>query len=501
MKKITAVLLSALMLALLFPYSAFAAGTVTFVNTTRTYEQVDHTPYNPNRTDGREAYASVADANGETMLAAAYRFVAVYDEGFLVGYNADPDTAGENIDNNRLPRTVASGGMIYTPVQDASALYNPYIQYLYSTREHDYELYSYGNEYEAGPGRYLPVYLDGQGNADPRDLIGTETVIVPGSDSDPAYAADGDGEYTNDYSSKNYYSFGIVVGAGYEAQTMFVIANYGGEDHYLKKNSAGTYSVPTNQGDVTVRIDDSVLSRRTFLIPLTAGDGFTIQPYNKNDPSDPNYYATQYNGDFSFRLILKDDYSDANSVVIVQRANTGAEISTVDEILTAEGIDKDGNKIFTVHNVTTNILISVSLVMSNKMSNILTWFKRIIRLILSLFGVAIDNNFTETYTVKVVNNVPEAQFEFISGVLEGHTTDATVNVLSNTQVILKVTVPQSLVTAGDDLVTVTWTPGNEDGSAITGGWQINPGAEDSTFYKLFCISNITANTTITITGP
>ena len=505
MKKLIAVLLAALMLFTILPLSVFAAsGTVTFVNATRSYEQVDHIPYNEDRTDGQPPYASVLDSNGNTMRVAAFRFVAAYDQGFLVGYNADPDTAGENLDNNRLPRNNAAGGLIYTKITSSTGIYNPYLVYLFSQHDHDYKQYKYGNEYEAGAGRYLPLYIDGKGNCDTADLLGTTTSFTPGSSADPAYVKNGDGTKVNNYGGKNYYSFGVIVGEGFQEQRLFVIANYGGSDHYLKPNASGVYSVPTNKGNVTIRVDEAELYKKSFLIALPSGDGFSVQPYNKNDPTDPNYHAAVYNGDFSFKLVLKEGYSDANTVVTIQRANSGAEISTINEVLAADGIDRNGNKIYTIHNITTNIKIGVSLVIAEKSDNIFTWIKRIIRLLLNLFGISVENDFTKTYSITVNNNAASSgvEYEFISGVLASHSKDRVVNVLSNSQVVIKVTVEQSLVTSPtDSLITVTWTPGNEDGSAITDNWQMNSGAEDSTFYKLYCISGINADTVVTIVGP
>lgn len=433
------------MVATVVPFSALAAGshTVTFTAASSSFDyyQVD------------TAGAYVLDGSGNKVSLPAYRFAMTYDDkGYLDAKGLDP--------NGRY-RTAVSGGIEYEI--DASG------RYLYDSSTREYELADNTNEYSADSVRYSPIYLD-------------STVT----------------------SSETSYGFAVILGEAYQASSLIVEAVTVDGTVILPKLSTGGYAVQLN-GDVTIRVREYensntgdnkgglVLLKKFFPIPLASGEGYKLKTADGS-----NYKAAQYGGDFTFKVVIDSDYNADNAIVTATRIETGANNSS-SEVLTSYGIDSSGNKLYKITNVTTLCSINVSLVLSSKDANIFQWFKRIIRLILSLFGISFDNQFTKSFSVKINSSGQGYSYSIISGVPEQDMNSDSVTVLHGDSIVIK------LVTSAENegAITVSWTPGNETGTTFTpSDWTAVEG--DTTggkYYRLYCLDGIEADTVVTITGP
>ncbi len=514
MKKLLAVFLAALLIASVLPLSVFAEGNgakITFVNTSQGYNQVDR------------ATALAKTPGGDQITASAYRFVQTYDTGYLQNYavvvegHEFTDNNSSVLDENKKPRNVDAGGIIYEQIESVDALYNPYLYYAYDQHSHEYVKYENKYEFSVDVQRFLPKYLDGLGNCSAEDVAALSEFTVDPDD------------YTS-YNSKDYFGFGVIVGDAYQPESLVVYAEYYGKAHLLVPNSAGTYAVPTIYGDVKVYVkefytaDDPmidadgdqvlddlgrpcyhdagpVLLRKHFAVPLPTGDGFRCVP----DDDDGNYTTVEYGGSFRFRLVIKDGYSDQNATVTVARMNTGAEISTVGETLKSVGVDKDGNKIYSIDNVTTDCQISVGIMLTETTDNIFTWLKRIIRLILNLFGITFDNEYTSTHTVTIVNSSASATYQAVSGTVKAKQNADKVDVLNGGQLVLKVIIDQGMYRKDPvtgkyrSYVEVKWSPrAGADEDYAEPQWYSVPDSAAGELYAIYVIDSITEDTTVTI---
>lgn len=146
--------------------------------------------------------------------------------------------------------------------------------------------------------------------------------------------------------------------------------------------------------------------------PLSGGQNFRLKTFSVSNPSGDGYrvrpeaslglqnYRVEWGGDYIFRVILLDGYKGAytdgdyeNSrisvsvyyYVTVDGEQQEVEIQVGEEGLEFLGTDTDGSPLFKVSNVTTDMYVRVSSLMSDSITNIIKWMKDILRLLMNLF--------------------------------------------------------------------------------------------------------------------
>lgn len=246
------------------------------------------------------------------------------------------------------------------------------------------------------------------------------------------------------------------------------------------------------------------LLRNHFHVKLTSGDGYKVKTLKGQ-----NYEVTYYGDSFEFRVKVDKGYSAAGIKVSVQRGKTGldgfldeedsdmlAGIIGKAEPLTSYGIDEDGCRLYKIENITTDCKVIVSGIQEESSVGIFAFLKRILRLLLDIFGIKLDilDSITAYYTVTI--DAAEAD-------------GVTYQVIRSTEDELSPS--EFTVTSGDGItvvvtkkdptqdVLVMWTPGNELGTYKT-DWILdyNTVTGEVTYVAVYNIDNITADTTIVI---
>lgn len=246
------------------------------------------------------------------------------------------------------------------------------------------------------------------------------------------------------------------------------------------------------------------LLRNHFNVKLTSGDGYKVKTLKGQ-----NYEVTYYGDSFEFRVKVDKGYSAAGIKVSVQRGKTGldgfldeedsdmlAGIIGKAEPLTSYGIDEDGCRLYKIENITTDCKVIVSGIQEESSVGIFAFLKRILRLLLDIFGIKLDllDSITAYYTVTI--DAAEAD-------------GVTYQVIRSTEDELSPS--EFTVTSGDGItvvvtkkdptqdVSVMWTPGNELGTYKT-DWILdyNTVTGEVTYVAVYNIDNITADTTIVI---
>lgn len=246
------------------------------------------------------------------------------------------------------------------------------------------------------------------------------------------------------------------------------------------------------------------LLRNHFNVKLTSGDGYKVKTLKGQ-----NYEVTYYGDSFEFRVKVDKGYSAAGIKVSVQRGKTGldgfldeedsdmlAGIIGKAEPLTSYGIDEDGCRLYKIENITTDCKVIVSGIQEESSVGIFAFLKRILRLLLDIFGIKLDllDSITAYYTVTI--DAAEAD-------------GVTYQVIRSTEDELAPS--EFTVTSGDGItvvvtkkdptqdVLVMWTPGNELGTYKT-DWILdyNTVTGEVTYVAVYNIDNITADTTIVI---
>lgn len=249
---------------------------------------------------------------------------------------------------------------------------------------------------------------------------------------------------------------------------------------------------------------EEALLRNHFQVKLTSGDGYKVKTLKGQ-----NYEVTYYGDSFEFRVKVDKGYSAAGIKVSVQRGKTGldgfldeedsdmlAGIIGKAEPLTSYGIDEDGCRLYKIENITTDCKVIVSGIQEESSVGIFAFLKRILRLLLDIFGIKLDllDSITAYYTVTI--DAAEAD-------------GVTYQVIRSTEDELAPS--EFTVTSGDGItvvvtkkdptqdVSVMWTPGNELGTYKT-DWILdyNTVTGEVTYVAVYNIDNITADTTIVI---
>ncbi len=191
-------------------------------------------------------------------------------------------------------------------------------------------------------------------------------------------------------------SFKVLTNEVYSAATVAVSVN--GERIY--PDSVGEYKLYADQ-DYVVTVNEEALVRNHFSVKLTSGEGYSV----KNIKGESAHFAL-YGDDFRFRVKIGSGYSDADLKVSVVRgmndlaefigddddlASAQAFIGFGAETLVSDGIDADGCRTYTIKNVTGDCKVVVSGVRTKKKADILTYLKRLLKMILD--ALHIDSSF------------------------------------------------------------------------------------------------------------
>ena len=277
-------------------------------------------------------------------------------------------------------------------------------------------------------------------------------------------------------------------------------------------NAQEEYAVSV-QDDLRISVvetnDDGqpVLLRNHYNVKLTSDEGYKLLTL-KND----NYRVIYHGDSFDFRLKVLSGYTAAGATVSVQRGPGILEglleeedsdmilgIIGGSETLTSYGVDEDGCRLYRIDNITSDCKIIVSGIDEEANAGIMAIFKRIIRFILNIIGIEIDflDSLTAYYNVTIDGaQAPDGvTYQVIRSTSDDITPDE-FNVGSGDGVTVIVT-KKSM----DQVVNVTWTPGNELGTYKT-DWKgsYNKMTGETTYSAVYNIDNITADTVISITG-
>lgn len=276
-------------------------------------------------------------------------------------------------------------------------------------------------------------------------------------------------------------------------------------------NAQDEYAVSV-QDDLRISVVEEVdgqpvLLRNHYNVKLTSDEGYKLLTL-KND----NYRVIYYGDSFDFRLKVLSGYTAAGATVSVQRGPGILEglleeedsdmilgIIGGSETLTSYGVDEDGCRLYRIDNITSDCKIIVSGIDEEANAGIMAMFKRIIRFILNIFGIEIGflDSLTAYYNVTIDGaQAPDGvTYQVIRSTSDDITPDE-FNVGSGDGVTVIVT-KKSM----DQVVNVTWTPGNELGTYKT-DWKgsYNKMTGETTYSAVYNIDNITADTVISITG-
>ena len=310
-------------------------------------------------------------------------------------------------------------------------------------------------------------------------------------------------------------SFMVFTNEAYNAATAVVYIN----DVRADKNDVGEYVVYVDR-NFTVRVNEEALLKSYFSVILTSDKGYSVKTLQGE-----NYKMVPYGGSFSFRVKIGSGYSDADmSVSLTRGTNELAEFLGEDadllnkvmgsEKLVSDGVDSEGCRTYTIYNITSDCKVSVSGVRENKKADLLTYFKRIIKMILDVFGI--DTSFLglevinlNYYTVNITENIDYAGF--------GATTQDQKEKLLNYTMVTGTTDPfkmdQFNVMGGEgvtiefvtynpdvkDKLVVTWDPGNTGGSYRNVWTARRNRTTGQTYYTTtFMIDNINTTTNVSI---
>lgn len=306
-------------------------------------------------------------------------------------------------------------------------------------------------------------------------------------------------------------SFKILTSEKYNVYTASVfVKTADGPEVAAKLNAQYDYTMYVDK-DLYVRVaevdsktGEPVLLRNHYNVKLTSGDGYKVKTL-KNE----NYHVTYYGDSFEFRVQVDKGYSAAGIKVSVQRgaAVLGGFLDEEDtdmlvgilggtEPLTSYGVDEDGCRLYRVENVTTDCRIIVSGLQEESSAGIMAFFKRILRLIVNLFGLKLDilDSLTAYYNVAIDASEADGVTYQVIRSTEDEITPSEFTVTSGDGVTLIVTKKDP-----DQVVNVKWTPGNELGTYET-NWILdyNHLTGEASYVAVYNIDNITADTRIII---
>lgn len=189
-------------------------------------------------------------------------------------------------------------------------------------------------------------------------------------------------------------SFKVLTNEVYNAATVSVYVN--GEA--LAPDSVGEYKVYVDR-NLTVKVNEDTILRNHFSVKLVSGEGYSVKTLKGESAR-----LALYGEDFKFRVKIGSGYSDADLKVVLLRGGNDladyigddldfarAFIDPNAEILYSDGIDSEGCRTYTIKNVTGDCKVIVSGVRSEQKQNILTYLKRLLKMILDIFKI--DSSF------------------------------------------------------------------------------------------------------------
>ncbi len=309
------------------------------------------------------------------------------------------------------------------------------------------------------------------------------------------------------YTAGSTLAFRVFTNEAYNPATVTVRIN----GAVASRDEMGIYRAAVN-GDLDVTVDEGALLRSRFNVVLTSSEGYSVRM-----PQGENYHLAYYGDSFRFRVRVASGYSDANmKVTLVRGSSQLAEFLGEDadilsrftgasETLYSDGVDSDGCRTYTINNITSDCKISVSGVRETKKATVLTYLKRILKMILDVFHI--DTSFLGLdevigltyYSVNVNNNVPadaDLDYFMVTGVEDPFKMDM-FNVMSGEGVTIEFKTYD--VNVKDRLV-VTWSIGDRTVTGYANTWTaVLNQSTGKTYYKTtFMIDNINANTNVNI---
>ena len=322
----------------------------------------------------------------------------------------------------------------------------------------------------------------------------------------------------NPITSGENLSFTVLTNEAYNPASVYVYIN----GVMAQKNDVGEYVVYVDR-DFSISVKDDALTPSMFNVILTSGKG-----YNVKTLQGQNYAMVPYGGSFSFRVKIANGYSDGDLSVSVARGSNdlaeflGEDADLLNKVMNSEklvsnGVDSEGARTYTINNITTDCKVSVSGVRENKKADILTYFKRIIKMILDVFHI--DTSFLgldvinlSYYTVNIDDSGiggADLDYTMVTGTEDPFKMNQ-FNVMAGESVTIEfVTYDSSIAStrdiygnvegAHDQRLRVTWTGGNEGGTYRNVWTAHRNRATGRTYYTTtFMIDNITATTNVTI---
>lgn len=306
-------------------------------------------------------------------------------------------------------------------------------------------------------------------------------------------------------------AFKVMTSEKYNVYTASVfIKTADGPEKAAALNAQDDYAVIVDK-DLYVRVaefddktNEPVLLRNHYNVKLTSGDGYKVKTLKNS-----NYEVTYYGDSFEFRVQVDKGYSAAGIKVSVSRGASvlGGFLDEEDtdmlvgimggtEPLTSYGVDEDGCRLYRIENITTDCKVIVSGLQEESMSGIMSFFKRILRLILNLFGVKLDilDSLTAYYNVVIDASEADGVTYQVIRSTEDEITPSEFTVTSGDGITLLVTKKDP-----EQVVNVKWTPGNELGTYET-KWLLdyNHLTGEAAYVAVYNLDNITADTRIII---
>lgn len=224
-------------------------------------------------------------------------------------------------------------------------------------------------------------------------------------------------------------SFKVITNKVYNGATVSLSVN----GSAIYPDDMGEYKILADR-DLTITVNESALMRNHFSVKLTSGEGYSV----KNIKGESAHFAL-YGDDFKFRVRIGSGYSDADlKVVLIRGGNELAEfvdgedldsarafIGYGTETLVSDGVDSDGCRTYTIKNVTTDCKIVVSGVRTQKKADILTYLKRILKMILdalhidsSFLGIVDMVAYRDVHFDDTAFNGIDADYMLLSGVFD-----------------------------------------------------------------------------------
>jgi hypothetical protein len=302
-------------------------------------------------------------------------------------------------------------------------------------------------------------------------------------------------------------SFVVRTNYAYNQATVNVYIN----GQAATPNADGEYVALVDR-DLTVEVREEALSLSTFKVVLTSGTGYSVKTLQGQ-----NYKVVEYGKTFQFRVKVASGYSDADMKVTVTRGTSDLAaflgddadlLSKIDgrsETLVSDGVDSEGCRTYTIRNITSDCKVAVSGVREQKKADILTYLKRILKMILDVFKIdtsflGLDDVIGLTYyRVNIHENVPagtDLDYLMITGTTDPFKMNE-FNVMSGDSVTIDFVTYDPNVR---DRLRVTWKIGDREVAAYSNVWtaKLNRSTGQTYWSTTFMIDNINANADVNI---